>query len=107
MARVKEHIKNLTAARAREVTHRREVADALAEKYERAHTEITFISTAERGGLNPALDGTSRRLSRLTAQQVSNNPYGDKCPQRHSAIRPSAELDPSRFRRERRYGLRG
>jgi hypothetical protein len=44
MAQKNEHIKNLTAARDREVLHRREVAGALAQKYDRAHTEITFIS---------------------------------------------------------------
>jgi hypothetical protein len=44
MAQKNKHIKNLTAARDREVTHRREVAGALAQKYDRAHTEITFIS---------------------------------------------------------------
>jgi hypothetical protein len=62
---------------------------------------------AERGGLKPTLDGTPRRLSRLTARQVTDKPYGDKCPQRRSPIQPNAELGPSRFRRERRYGLRG
>jgi hypothetical protein len=44
MVQKNEHIKNLTAARDREVLHRREVAGALAQKYDRAHTEITFIS---------------------------------------------------------------
>ena len=44
MAEENQYIKNLTAARDREVTHRREVAGALAQKYDRAHTEITFIS---------------------------------------------------------------
>jgi len=44
MAQGNKHIKNLTAARDREVTHRREVGGALALKYDHAHTEITFIS---------------------------------------------------------------
>jgi hypothetical protein len=44
MAQENKYIKNLAAARDREVAHRREVAGALAKKYDRAHTEITFIS---------------------------------------------------------------
>jgi hypothetical protein len=44
MAQKLEHIRNLVAARDREVLHRREVAGELAKKYDRAHTEITFIS---------------------------------------------------------------
>jgi hypothetical protein len=44
MAQENEYTKKLAAARAREVTHRREVAGALVEKYDRAHTEIIFIS---------------------------------------------------------------
>jgi hypothetical protein len=43
-AKETQHVKNLIAARDREVAHRREVAGALAQKYDRAHTEITFIS---------------------------------------------------------------
>jgi hypothetical protein len=67
MAQENEPIKNLTAARDREVAHRREVAGALAEKYDRAHTEITFIS------IQSTIDAIDRAIAdenRIASRQL-------------------------------------
>ena len=71
MVQENEYTKKLRAARDREVMHRREVAGALAENYDRVQTETTFMTIQNTIDAIDRAIADEERLAKVTAAGVA------------------------------------